>query len=270
MITYGDRHDRHLQRVNEAFQFEDKMRDQSRFEVPDVPVLTLIGDVHGKISEYNQLIKDNECTESIQLGDMGFNQHYTQIDVDGLHHKILAGNHDDYAVHKNGEFIHMNKPRWLGDYGVHKSCVGELFFVRGGRSIDWSQRTPGLDWFDREQLSLTELNSCEQSYEFAKPEIVLTHECPQSMIIPFFGVKEWDGKQIQPSRTANFLQALLEIHRPKLWVFGHFHEHINQTIDGTTFICLEELQHMEVLRDCIGDLKWIIHKKSLLVPVPYW
>lgn len=37
------------------------------------------------------------------------------------------------------------------------------------------------------------------------------------------------------------LQKMLEIHAPKVWVFGHYHKDWQSNIEGTKFVCLNEL-----------------------------
>lgn len=39
---------------------------------------------------------------------------------------------------------------------------------------------------------------------------------------------------------------MLEIHRPKVWVFGHYHIDKDFELNGTRFICLNELSTIDV------------------------
>jgi hypothetical protein len=38
------------------------------------------------------------------------------------------------------------------------------------------------------------------------------------------------------------LQELFNIHQPKKWFFGHYHQSWSMTINGTDFRCLNELE----------------------------
>ncbi len=179
-----------------------------------------IGDVHGKYQEYNKIIQ--QYSPTIQVGDFGFD--YSILDgVDPSQHRILGGNHDNYdKIHKC--------PHYLGDYGLYRN----IFFVRGANSIDRHLRTEGVDWWRQEELTYLKLQDTLEQYQQSKPKIVVTHDCPT--IVTQFLVRG-----CIPSRTDQFLQCLFDIHQPELWIFGHYHIRADNILNGTRFICLEEL-----------------------------
>jgi len=202
------------------------------------PYLRLIGDVHGKMEEYIPLAEQAEYT--IQLGDLGFSYNALSKFLNPDKHRVLGGNHDNYEV-LDGRF-HKQPPHFLGDYGVHNiPGIGEFFFVRGGNSIDKAGRTEGFDWFPGEQLSYVDAAKAIEEYTKVRPALMLSHECPTSIIDILAGFKTWDGELIRPSMTANVLEQMFEEHKPLLWVFGHHHKHFNMVVEGTRFICLPEL-----------------------------
>lgn len=184
--------------------------------------MTIIGDVHGKVLMYQDIIQSVE--ESIQIGDFGFvEQHeWHKANVDGTKHKILLGNHDCT--------LYKYSPHSLGDFGVYK----DFFFIRGADSIDKGHRVFGRDWWADEELDWKEWNDCIKLYEQIKPSIVLSHDCPSVTKEVMFGYKE-------QSFTNRGLQQLFEIHQPDLWIFGHYHRDTNDMIENTLFICLDEL-----------------------------
>jgi len=113
--------------------------------------ITLIGDVHGRIDEYLKLIQD--CENSIQLGDMGFD--YSRIlDIDANRHRFLPGNHEQYARLFQLACKGWNVPFGAaGKEGLNPNGVPcghgsaqladiELFYIRGGYSIDKNMRVP--------------------------------------------------------------------------------------------------------------------------------
>jgi len=71
--------------------------------------------------------------------------------------------------------------------------------------------------------------------------LMLSHECPTSIIDMIAGFKTWDGEPIRPSMTANVLEQMFEEHKPLLWVFGHHHKVFDMVVEGTRFVCLPEL-----------------------------
>lgn len=202
------------------------------------PYLRLIGDVHGKMKEYIPLAEQAENT--IQLGDLGFSYNALTKFLDPVKHRVLGGNHDNYEV--VDDRFHNQPPHFLGDYGVHNvPGVGDFFFVRGGNSIDKAQRTEGYDWWPGEQISYAVAMKAIEEYTKIQPELMLSHECPTSIIDMLAGFKTWDGEPILPSMTANVLEQMFEQHKPLLWVFGHHHKAFDMVIEGTRFVCLPEL-----------------------------
>jgi 3',5'-cyclic AMP phosphodiesterase CpdA len=200
------------------------------------PYLRLIGDVHGKISDYLNITNDIEY--SIQIGDLGFD--YSGLEaLNPLKHKVLAGNHDNYA--KNGNVFINQTPHFLGDYGVHTvPGIGSFFFVRGGRSIDRNMRIEGHSWWPDEELSYSEAFKALDLYNETKPNLVLSHECPAS-VIDFMSDNELRST-IKPSLTANLLDNMFQSHQPRMWFFGHHHKHFSTVINRTYFHCLQELE----------------------------
>ena len=222
-----------------------------------------VGDVHGKLHKY--LNRVSAVPYSVQLGDVGFKREYDflrETDLNPNCHKILAGNHDDYQE-ENGYFVNQTS-HFLGDFGIHAfPDFCEIFFVRGGRSIDASTRKEGIDWFRQEELSYNKGMEALEFYKKIKPEFVISHECPEEVIHLlqqvrelkakrrkkgpyFYGIKTWNGLPILPSLTAILLQGMFEFHQPKIWLFGHHHQSFNKVHNGTRFICLNELQYMDI------------------------
>ena len=191
--------------------------------------MTIIGDVHGKINKYYQIICELKNEKSIQLGDFGFKkEHLWHIEnVDYNNHKILFGNHDDTN--------YLDDNHSLGDSYTFNYKNNKIMTVRGAYSIDKRFRTSNIDWWENEQLSYLEFQEIINQYEEYKPEIMLTHDCPNSIRKLFFNITD-------NTITSQALETMLEIHQPKLWLFGHHHISVDQIVNGTRFICLKELE----------------------------
>ncbi len=188
----------------------------------------IIGDVHGKTASYQKIIEETYLP-TIQIGDFGFkSQHNWHLNnVDNSSHKILFGNHDDYNF--------LGYPHSLGDY----KQIGSAFFIRGAFSIDKHLRTEGIDWFPNEELSYWQMQMAIDEYEKNKPSIVISHDCPQSIRKSQFNI-------LNKSITSNGLQIMLEAHRPDIWIFGHHHRSKNIVVGRTRFICLAELETVQI------------------------
>ena len=204
-------------------------------------MITVIGDVHGKLDNYLKIV--NKSKYSIQVGDFGFESEWNQLfysDIDPDKHKVLGGNHDDYDV---CSFVH----HYLGDYGVLRLDNQKIFFIRGALSVDKFYRETRGDkksWWSQEELNYLQMQECKKLYCFSKPEIVISHAAPINIAQKLtVGTLERFGfdKNFVPN-TDLFLQDLLDCHRPKIWIFGHYHRSFDKVIDGTRFVCLNELE----------------------------
>lgn len=213
-------------------------------------MVKLIGDVHGKYGPYKTIMKS--CKDSIQVGDMGvgffrvpnfseiampvINPSYDHM-VEG-NHRFIRGNHDNPSVCRK-------HTQWIKDGHTELTPKGQrMMFVGGAWSIDRAWRTEGLDWWNDEQLSYTEFFALITQYEIYQPDIMVTHDAPESIIKQIF----FDGthKQRYISTTGAALDQMWQLHKPKFWIFGHWHEHADVVIDGCRFICLNELETIDL------------------------
>lgn len=198
--------------------------------------ITFIGDVHGKLEQYKQII-DN-CDYSICVGDFGFKNKWDwhQTNAWMFAHKphwINMGNHDwiDVLNEEHLDYGHTGNFNYFTDYGV--------FTIRGADSIDKHLRTEGVDWFPNEELNYQEQLTAFDFYCKVKPNVVVSHDCPQEIMKQLFGYPE-------KSQTRTMLQAMLNEHQPDVWIFGHFHTSIQTKIHNTEFICLNELEKFTI------------------------
>ena len=186
---------------------------------------------------------------SLQVGDMGifFEKNLAEVKDLGPNHKWFRGNHDNPSLCK----LH---PQYLGDYGYRSKP--DLFWTAGGWSIDKDWRTPGLDWWPEEELAYTELLQAVELFKDSKPRIMVSHECPASA--KWHLISLFPGKEVPPSRTATALEAMLQVHKPEYWVFGHWHQKKVFEHEDVTFICLGEFLQGKV-GPCIHEIpgvKW--------------
>jgi predicted phosphodiesterase len=198
----------------------------------------LLSDLHGDFDFYYQWIKqiDNSCDVSIQLGDfgLGFNHnnddnYFNHINEYKNKHFFIAGNHDNPVTCKMSSCC-------LGDFGVFKN---KIFFVRGAKTpeFDKKNRTPMINWWPDEELSVEQCDECLKLYSEIQPEYIISHECPHS--IRDMIITPIENNQ---SRTGILLDEMLKIHQPKLWIFGHYHKSVILN-NNTTFRCLNVKTH---------------------------
>lgn len=147
-------------------------------------------------------------------------------------HKFIRGNHDNPS-------LCQQHPNYLGEWGY--LSLPKLFYVSGAYSIDRAARMAGIDWWSEEQLSQEELGKALAEYVLVKPEIVVSHDCPISLTQTMLRDAIMPGYPVVGSRTGHALQAMLDVHRPDIWIFGHYHVNIIKKIKHTEFVCLAEL-----------------------------
>lgn len=189
--------------------------------------MRFIGDVHGKFDRYLKLIEG--VSDSIQVGDFGAG--FKPIPEVPLSHRWIRGNHDNPEEARN-------HPNWIPD-GHYEN---DMFFVGGAYSVDHHSRTEGVDWWRGEQLSYEECFPILDRYEETHPEIMVTHELPESVAIRLFD----NHKSHTRSITRNFLETLFRSHKPNLWICGHWHTRKDVVMDGTRFIVLGELDYIDI------------------------
>lgn len=204
--------------------------------------IRFIGDIHGKLDEYEMLL---DADETVQVGDFGYGwfNDYRLNKIAGWHsnkllgdHKFIRGNHDDPAQCKAA-------PGWIKD-GKFDAERG-IMYVGGAWSIDWVHRTPGVSWWPDEQLSDRELMDIHNQYVKNKPRIMITHDCPDDAALAMFAFPNYFG-DFKTTRTGSAFRDMFHVHQPDLWCFGHWHTPRDVTLDGTRFICLAELEAIDV------------------------
>jgi predicted phosphodiesterase len=223
--------------------------------------LRIIGDVHGQIDLENLTTRGarpyldiiREAPYSVQIGDMGDAETYAQLMacVDPIAHRFVPGNHDHY---------HHLPEHCLGDFGSMQLGGVEFCFVRGAASwdreklIQLGRKLGKTLWYEQEELTATQMRCAEQAYLHNRPRIMLTHDAPTEIArfawrhARSLGPPRPDA-EFRPSRTNEFLQRLLGLHAPALWLFGHHHRDWQYQESDTRFVCVGELCHIDITPD---------------------
>ena len=200
--------------------------------------ITVIGDVHGKYDHYHKIIiKNEDHPYTIQLGDFGF-KYETLKNIDSTRHLILPGNHDNYHDC-------YNHAHFLGDYGYTSLNRVNFFYYRGAYSIDRQDRTIGINWWEQEQVTIDQFMKARELYREIKPDIFLSHDCPDFMVRHYIG----PYSRMYENITNWALGELYKIHHPKLWIHAHYHQSKTTIYENTKFICLDELEIYSLAKD---------------------
>ena len=201
--------------------------------------IIIIGDVHGKYERYHKIVRQADYYPyTVQLGDFGFN-YETLKNVDSTKHLIIPGNHDNYNMC-------YRYPHFLGDYGYTKLNGVEFFYYRGAYSIDRQYRTIGIDYWSNEENNIETFMKARELYGDIKPDIFLAHDCPDFMVPYYIGPHARRYENI----TGWALGELYNIHQPKLFLHGHYHQSKTTIYGDTKFICLDELETYTLVKGC--------------------
>lgn len=203
--------------------------------------MLIIGDVHGKIDEYENIIYNANLQDkqTIQIGDFGFKREHDWHlnNINSNKHKILFGNHDYYP--------YLKCEHSLGNHKIINYENFNILLIRGAYSIDWIWRTVGVSWFYEEELSVSEFNEVFDALD-NKIDIIISHEGPHSFINDKFGYES--------NKTSKIFDIILDAYNPKLWILGHHHVSYKNKFKNTEFIILDELEVLD-LSNVINDLK---------------
>ena len=190
--------------------------------------MRFIGDVHANFNRYLEIIQG--CTASIQVGDFGVGFGPVPFVPDG--HLFIRGNHD------NPELCRTTR-----HWAIDGTYFNGTFFLGGGFSVDQHSRTEGVDWWRTEEMTISELNKHLDLYIQRRPRVVVSHECPSSVVQKVISDRSWYSGD---SRTAQALGAMYDFHQPELWVFGHWHQSVDVKIGNTRFVCVAKNSFIDI------------------------
>lgn len=209
----------------------------------------IIGDIHGLVNDYKAYSINDFDGPTIQVGDfgVGFGQSdFWHESVNDFHrsgqHRFIRGNHDNPSVCK--EMV-----GWIPDGRIEN----DVMFVGGAWSIDnpnadfpWYRRTENVDWWANEECSDAQFQHFIELYSVVKPRVMITHDCPLVVSTEmFFNSGLIKGSQYT-TRTAAAFDAMIAIHQPDEWYFGHWHFTMQYKYGRTMFQCIGELDYVDV------------------------
>lgn len=194
----------------------------------------IIGDLHGDYHAYRQILESyNPESYAIQIGDYGVGFHpvtdeeFLRVQKTYPRSFFFLGNHDNIEIVKN-------YPGFLGKYGFIPESQNKIGFISGACSSDKQYRTPGLNWWPTEELSLIEMNDCFNYFKNqTRPKIMLSHDCPEFLLHYLY-----PSQSKNENKTNLFLNKIYELLKPSLWIFGHHHVDKIIVYDNTVFRCL--------------------------------
>jgi len=209
----------------------------------------LIGDIHGLINDYRVFAINDFEGPTIQIGDfgIGFGQSdYWHEFINDFHtlsnHRFIRGNHDNPYMCQ--EMI---------GYIPDGTTENDVMFIGGAWSIDnpnappgWYKRTAYVDWWPEEECTDDQFEAMFETYKRVKPRVMITHDCPSSISYEMFWGSGFLKGPVYPNRTGEWLDRFFEAHQPEFHFFGHWHKTMALKRGNTTFVCLGELDTIDV------------------------
>lgn len=205
--------------------------------------IRFIGDIHGLTHRYMSIVEKSKYP-TVQVGDFGygFEGVYNPFKPERTNHRFIRGNHDNPAKCRE-------QPQFIED-GTIENNIG---YVGGASSIDRAYRTEGVSWWPDEQLSIAELDAILGKLIEHKPEVIISHECPE-FVADVICTTMNKRKFHDDNRTRIMLEQVYYHYKPKLHIFGHWHHDFDWLYQGTRFICLDELSYIDINMDDLPDL----------------
>lgn len=204
-----------------------------------------MGDNHGEYQHMIDLIKKFEIKDCyfVHVGDggEGFLETTKQLrqfsylneffQAHNIHYMSIRGNHSD-PFYFNGESkITLSNFDLIEDYTVVEYNGKLIQFIGGAISIDRSNRVEGKSYWVDEPVAL-DREKCQ------KVDVLVTHTAPSWCFPQKFNniVYNWslrDAYLLEDlTNERAVLDEIFKICQPSFHLYGHFHSHWSEEIDG--------------------------------------
>lgn len=234
--------------------------------------ILFLGDTHAAWHRLDGIIKictrDFGVSVAIQVGDFGFFKQYAPNPLGNaglfrstipLH--VIDGNHEDHKWIK-GQSENGSAKVWSSDQNIIFQPRGSVLDLSGikiglcGGALHADRRQSGsIDKKTTNWVTNQEAEMSAEKFTTAKVDIIVSHSCPAGIGVGMSGnpylaesvdryisQKGFDAGPISDCGEPGLrhLWHLLR-HKPKEWVYGHFHVHRTALVQGVRFRCIGAL-----------------------------
>lgn len=216
----------------------------------DITRIGIAGDWHDNWKYIWKVVKrahEKNTQVILQVGDFGYWEDRPGYGVlsDWLKERdmwlmFIDGNHENFPllyskpVHSEG-YRHIEERIIHLPRGFRWKWEDRTFTALGGAtSIDRGWREPGLEWFPEEDITLGDAARTSQE---GHTDILLTHDAPQSIIVPFEPVGlEIPHYDLHRSATSRYLLDKVMFDTTPNYLFhGHYHTDYETTQEYHTY-----------------------------------
>lgn len=226
--------------------------------------IILVGDIHGRFTGLSDIVRNaannHGCEVAIQVGDFGFHKGmFKALPVFHIPTYAIDGNHEDHSWlftnkkvwkqwSQNNNFHYMPR-QTIQDFGN-----STLAFFGGALNVDRPQfgsidkRTTNYPTFNETKEFVRKLNKLDKPID-----LMVTHSAPCKIGVgmkghpffqPFIQTQIHDKMGLDTGPIHDCGEPALKVlweglnHKPKEWVFGHFHQRTYKKVQETNFWCV--------------------------------
>lgn len=207
--------------------------------------IAIVGDWHIDQSwalETLAAINAAGITEVQHVGDFGFDttptayEYLTALNAscrkNGMTINVTEGNHENFPFMRDEFTIptddgFLTSSRWdrisTVPRGLRWVREGVEFVSLGGaNSINRYSLTPNVDWWADEQISLGDLY---RTVEGGRADVMLTHDCPQSLSGRIGSDDGWSIEALNYARgSSEIVEQAVTAVKPRILFHGHYHK----------------------------------------------
>jgi len=252
----------------------------------------MVGDIHGRLAELAAALRqaqaDYRIEAAIQVGDFGFTrERLREARLERWRFPVpvhaIDGNHEDHAWLSRAMLLGAARS-WQQElnliYQPRPSVVqlgtSRVGFLGGALHVDRPQRHNLLAGLPNYILG-RHRERAVALFNGERCDLIVTHSCPAGIGIGLRAAVEHEhavgvhvrGAGFDPGPAEDCGEVELRrlwgelSHRPRAWVFGHFHRAHTATIEGTRFVGLDDDLTSPSRRLAIWDTE---EKKVLMCP----
>ena len=236
----------------------------------------IAGDSHGEFQTLTDVIRNSVngfgIDAVIQVGDFGFFKQY----IESIQHPFqvpvyaIDGNHEDHKWLKKQKSFEKLNLFYMKRGTVQEFDGRTVCFVGGAMNADRKQtgsiqnRTTNYLLNSEADEIVSELNQLDKPID-----LMVTHSVPHSIgvgiqglpfLIPLVQQYVIDalGVSVGPLNDCgeNVLTRLWSklIHKPRNWVFGHFHMYHQAVVENCNFWCVGSTDTSDKRMDCVPHI----------------